>query len=312
MGNTICCCGFSKCSNADEDSDTQTEPLEIVAAQPTASNAENQLPKPEPTLVVETQIDVNVKLPEAPVQRNVSEIMRVTDLQMAPIRQSNIDFIFKNINDYARSELNWQHCNEYLVRLLPVHPNTWEYRDVAELFYETGRHLGIISIDRIQNPFLLAAFLLKKAEMEKKIGVQTVERLFHGTQARKVPDICRNNFDWRLRNKDDPLGFGDGVYFTPSTYIASFYGDNNPYERVMLLVHVLIGEMCFGNWDMILPEEGTDTSVKYNGKEFVKYEDNEFYPAYKITYKFNNVRTFHHQQWKKKQVLARARNYNRL
>ncbi|KAI4454688.1 segment polarity protein dishevelled [Holotrichia oblita] len=68
----------------------------------------------------------------------------------------------------------------------------------------------------------------------------------------------------------------------------------------MLLVHVLVGSETIGSANMRVPPDGYDTSIKPDGHVTVKYEDNEFYPAYRITYKCTNPDQLVNRQQNKK------------
>ncbi|KAI4454689.1 poly [adp-ribose] polymerase [Holotrichia oblita] len=141
-----------------------------------------------------------------------------------------------------------------------------------------------MQIERIQNPYLLAAFLLKKDEMTRRTGQQEIKKLFHGTKEASVMDICNDNFDWRCFGKS--TGHKSvGVSFASTANYANNYVDKTCDNQVMFLVHVLVGKTTIGVSSMKLPPNGFDTSIKPNGDVIVKYEDNEFYPAYKIVYK---------------------------
>lgn len=63
-----------------------------------------------------------------------------------------------------------------------------------------GAHYALNSVLRVENPFLLAQFYLRKTRLdriEKRVSVN----LFHGTRSKNLNPICRDNFNWRLTGK---------------------------------------------------------------------------------------------------------------
>jgi poly [ADP-ribose] polymerase 7/11/12/13 len=124
-------------------------------------------------------------------------------------------------------------------------------------------------------------YLLKKEEYVKRYGRVTEMELFHATCSSNVSSITRNNFDWRRTMR---ARFGIGVSFSPDAHYANAYSNrNNPSRRAMLIAKVLVGSTCNGYDFMKLPGS-VDTSTGNSGKVYVKYSDNEFYPAYVAYY----------------------------
>ncbi|XP_069681554.1 protein mono-ADP-ribosyltransferase PARP11-like [Periplaneta americana] len=178
-----------------------------------------------------------------------------------------------------------------------VQNNTQEYNEVVRLFKTTTqKRFKVTQIERIQNPYLLGCYLLKKSEMESQ-QIYSVEemRLFHGTNKSNVQSICENNFNWRMHGGSTGNRFGKGVSFSPISYYASHYSDKNATEKVMFLVRVLVSNSCIGNGNMNIPPlidnvynlNNTlrcDTAQKSNGHVIVKFCDNEYYPEYLIHY----------------------------
>ncbi|KRT82880.1 hypothetical protein AMK59_3359, partial [Oryctes borbonicus] len=199
----------------------------------------------------------------------------------------NASFVTNNIKTYL-NEYYWDDINyvDRQVHFIPLNSYDPEYEYIDQLFRQTNKKcFKVTHIDRIQNPYLLAAFLLKKDEITKRIGNVGIEELFHGTKAACVPNICNDNFDWRRHGENKGNKFGQGVSFTPISNYATHYADDVMDGRIMLLAYVLIGDEVIGTKDTRLPPRGKDTSIKQDRHVIVKYEDNEFYPAYKITYK---------------------------
>ena len=158
--------------------------------------------------------------------------------------------------------------------------------EINRLFKSTNKKFFYVTkIERVQNPYLMAAFILKMEELEQRIGREPeIQTLFHGTKTAHRNSICCNNFDWRLHGQNCGFKFGKGVSFTPISNYATHYGDEVDANNTMFVVKVLVGLTCEGRQNMALPPPGYDTTQKKNGHVLVKYEDNEYYPEYIITY----------------------------
>lgn len=208
---------------------------------------------------------------------------------------------------------NWTPMNtdkSFMKVPVDVEQNTQEYNEVLRMFKKTTqKRFKVVCIERIQNPYLLGCYLLKKSEMESLRSNPVKEmRLFHGTKQSNVQGICDNNFNWRLHGESKGNIFGQGVSFSPISYYASHYSDKNATVKVMFLVRVLVSNPCIGNRNMTIPPImkdwcgfnttlRCDTSQKENGHVYVKFSDNEFYPEYLIHFtvdpvdKVNKART---------------------
>lgn len=210
-------------------------------------------------------------------------------------RQWNNEYDEVNINDAIVRENRFlkKHCyfdiTESTFNFCKLTKNTQKYNDVSSLFEETmSNRFRITQIDRIDNPYLYGAYLLKKQQLKRRNPGNWEElQLFHGTKKSNVVDICVFNFDWRLYGSSTGHKFGQGVSFSPSASYAVNYC-NKGKKKVMLLCDVLVKDSCVGREDMDLPDDGYDTSESGNGQVVVKYEDHEFYPAYKICFTNKN------------------------
>jgi poly [ADP-ribose] polymerase 7/11/12/13 len=178
-----------------------------------------------------------------------------------------------------------------------VQEYTQEYNKVQHLFKATTqKQFKVVKIERVQNPYLLGCYQLKKNEMECLPGnCVTESRVFHGTQQSHVQNICENNFNWRLHGESTGNRYGKGVSFSPISCYASHYSDKYASVKVMFLVRVLISKSTTGNGNMTIPPlirnvynhksiERYDTAQKEDGQVIVKFCDNEYYPEYLIHY----------------------------
>lgn len=169
--------------------------------------------------------------------------------------------------------------------------NSLEYQEILWLFKKTTqKQFTVHKIYRVQNPYLLGCYLLKKEEMRSRYGHVSEEYLFHGTKEENKYNICRNNFDWRKHGNSVGNIFGKGVSFTPISCYASHYSDKHCSERMMFVSKVLIAEETIGNKDMKIPPVFDypglryDTATKENRQVIVKFSDCEFYPSYVVYY----------------------------
>lgn len=203
---------------------------------------------------------------------------------------------------------NWEpmprHDEIKFVNLKQNHP---EYITIMKLFLKTTRQnlIEIISIHRIQNPYLMGMFMLNKMKMMLETGKVPEETLlFHGTTSSNIDSICLNNFDWRRHGSAKGNKFGQGISLSPSSYYSSFSCKKDKDQKVMIVARVLIGNKCNGDENMSFPPYlrkcsplRFDTSQKPDGQVIVKYTDDEFYPAYKITFKITNVNVYYHSRY---------------
>ncbi|PSN36121.1 hypothetical protein C0J52_17204 [Blattella germanica] len=175
-----------------------------------------------------------------------------------------------------------------------------EFASINSAFRSSQKTFKIVQVDRIQNPYLLGCYMLKRLELKNTFNLVTEKMLFRGTKQRYVHSICEDNFNWRLqegvnsRNK-----FGKGVSFNTSAYNATFYSDKDSMRKMMFLARVLVSKETQHDPDMIVPPKllekwpsnsnqnnvlRFDTTRAHGGKIWVKYSDNDFYPQYLIHY----------------------------
>lgn len=171
-----------------------------------------------------------------------------------------------------------------------LHWSDDQFRKIENLIHNPT--IIIDSIIKVDNPLLMNAYYRKKEEKLKEFNGVEEHLLFHGTKDNNVESICKYNFDWRLYGKNVGHKFGKGVNFSINAKYASAYTDPNSYVKVMIIAKVLIANVCQGKHDMSIPPPGFDTTQKgQNGIVMVKYEDNEFYPAYILYFHFRDRNT---------------------
>ena len=80
-----------------------------------------------------------------------------------------------------------------VVHMVPLQSSSQEYQQVTQHFTSRGGVVNqIIKIERVQNPALYKAYLVKKQSMN---GQENEQQLFHGTTDVNIVPINANNFD---------------------------------------------------------------------------------------------------------------------
>ena len=79
------------------------------------------------------------------------------------------------------------------VHLVLLDPNASEYKKVADKLGKTSP-VTIIKIERVQNPFLCRAYVVRREQMELKNG-SNEKLLFHGTAGDSCPSINKFGFN---------------------------------------------------------------------------------------------------------------------
>ncbi|KAJ3647608.1 hypothetical protein Zmor_019477 [Zophobas morio] len=199
----------------------------------------------------------------------------------------NSSYVYSSSRRFKRPRINPNFYEPATVEYRYLDRSDLPYREIARLI--TNRSIVIDDIVEVQNPVLERAYNQKKSQRLREYGNSLKEELlFHGTKGSNVSSICRFNFDWRLTGSNKGHKFGKGICFSRNAKYASSYSDKS-YYKVMIVAKVLIARICKGYHDMSMPPQGFDTSQKgANGIVLVKYEDNEFYPAYILYYHFND------------------------
>ncbi|KAM4614642.1 protein mono-ADP-ribosyltransferase PARP11 [Polymixia lowei] len=193
-------------------------------------------------------------------------------------------------------------------QLIPLNEFTAEYQTVADFVKNDGmldKH--IVSISRIQNLDLWELYCRKKKQLMRIQGIKEVNerRLFHGTKASNVHNICRYNFDFRLAGTNGH-SFGKGTYFaryaTYSDRYSSWSTDPLPLyggaqgalgqqTKIIFLARVMIGKSKLGDQNFTKPDN--ESTTNYNDscvddinhpKIFVIFDPNQIYPEYLIQY----------------------------
>lgn len=226
------------------------------------------------------------------LQKNIEENMEMMRLQrlktvLEPIKPSKIGNIFLNEVISSSHTTSWSRINRNAVlkyHSLPKHCQ--EFKEILTLFKVSNKSSNYVdNIERIENHYLMSAYLLKREEYRNRYGGNFQEELlFHGTKKQNVYSICMNNFDWRRNGENRRRCYGQGVAFTSISFYATHSTDKMEESKVIIVAKVLLGKIFQSANTLIIPPVGYDTTQINKGKDFIKFDDNEFYPAYVITY----------------------------
>ena len=87
--------------------------------------------------------------------------------------------------------------NDVTVHVVRLDSSSSEYQDVEERIQETvhSYKVDIMSIERIQNPYLYQTYQLLKQKMERDNGESNERQVFHGTNPDNIKKINTQGFD---------------------------------------------------------------------------------------------------------------------
>ncbi|KAJ9600225.1 hypothetical protein L9F63_009485 [Diploptera punctata] len=176
------------------------------------------------------------------------------------------------------------------VNIIDIPKSSEEYKDVVGKI-DTTLNATIRKVVKVDNRLLKDYYNQNKERYRISLnGIFQEMQLFHATADRNVESIVTNNFNKRytVRSK-----FGKGVSFSPSAEYANRYCNRNVgYNRALILTKVLVGKSHEGSYDTYEPMFGYDTTTGNDGKVYVKYNDNEFYPEYVVYYNIDAIGLF--------------------
>ena len=190
--------------------------------------------------------------------------------------------------------------------LVPMDPNSREYRDIKRLFRNTMASY-IEKIERVQNEVLWKRFRDCRRRMEEHLPSAGEKKLFHGTSLTNPEVIYGGDAGFDLRHSDTGM-WGKGSYFAVNASYSSGYSyqkrvlrQSNPLHQ-MFVAKVLTGACITLDPDdqLRFPPERTDQQEGGNvkirrrhdsvqgttgGSEvYIVYDNAQSYPAYLITY----------------------------
>lgn len=254
-------------------------------------------PRPDPRPMVtntrySTEVSSNYRTQPTPNSEIFPRTLRSTEnirtLPVDPLHELTNKFYTLTMNQCLR-ECSWlAFSNE--IDFLQLNEHSPEYDRIKYFFAKNLRqeNPSIMKIEKVKNYVLMGQYLLKKQQYRRRNIDFDEKYYYHGTKQNNLMSICRENFSWRITNRNK---FGKGVSFARTSSYAIHYCDKQPHmTKIMFVAKVLIGKPCLGYENMELPLAGFDTSMKNDGKVIVKFYDNEFYPEYLIHFTANIIR----------------------
>lgn len=182
--------------------------------------------------------------------------------------------------------------------LLPVMPGNSEFTYIQKMVTASMCNIRVTSIQRIQNDYLWKTYQIKKRQLLSlycnDMSELNEQYLFHGTDHRVIDSICCDNFDWRLFGSNIGNMYGQGTYFSNQASVADGYSKADALGlKAIFVVIVLVGTMTVGSRIMDFPPENPKTgryfdttcNDEFNSTIFVKYNRDEYYPAYLVKYR---------------------------
>ncbi|XP_064079320.1 protein mono-ADP-ribosyltransferase PARP12-like isoform X2 [Macrobrachium nipponense] len=178
--------------------------------------------------------------------------------------------------------------------LVTLDADSNEYQEVATRIRLTLPTAFIVSVKRLQNPYLWRLLQFKKEELSRRYDENqlNMQKLFHGVNPSDTEVICTENFDWR-RSDTSNQEFGQGTYFFNSAAVGRTHCKPDEFGRIhMFLAQVVIGMVTEGDPSYTRPPPNPNTGFLYDTTVdniiaptvFVKYEKGEYYPEYIIEF----------------------------
>ncbi|XP_026581465.1 poly [ADP-ribose] polymerase 14-like, partial [Pseudonaja textilis] len=138
--------------------------------------------------------------------------MQAVDDQGMCIALRRIEKVEDNLTTTIPEE--WDAMEETMrLKVVELKPEMMEYKKVRDMFNLTCKEYTIQKIERIQNPYQMKAYQIKKQEMDAKNGSINNERLlFHGTDSTSVTHINSTGFNRSYAGLHGKLCFKAGSW----------------------------------------------------------------------------------------------------
>ncbi|XP_037797621.1 protein mono-ADP-ribosyltransferase PARP12-like [Penaeus monodon] len=178
----------------------------------------------------------------------------------------------------------------------PVNATSSEFMYIKGLLQIGMGNIRVATMERIQNNHLWKAYQNKRKLLlsiyKNDASLINEQYLFHGTKHGAIDLICSESFDWRLFGTNVGNVYGKGTYFTNDSRLSNSYSESKLGLKAVFVAFVLVGTMTKGNRDMEIPPQNTefgrcfDTTCNndFAPNIFVKYNKDEYYPAYIVKY----------------------------
>ncbi|KAK7077038.1 hypothetical protein SK128_016802 [Halocaridina rubra] len=182
------------------------------------------------------------------------------------------------------------HLKERVCRV-KLSPSSREFKAVVN-YLKQYFSPKLEQVERIQHPFLWQALKNKIIDMMRiydDLNKVNIQWLFHGTTFNAVDSIIKDNFDWRLHGTRVGQIYGRGTYFTSDACMAYNYCTSDFAGcKYLFLARVAVGTITAGNPHMVRPPLNPNTGQMFDSTGtdtvIVKYDKQEYYPEYLITF----------------------------
>ncbi|CAF4317306.1 unnamed protein product, partial [Rotaria magnacalcarata] len=156
----------------------------------------------------------------------------------------------------------WEKTTEKKMRFTLLR-ETEEYNSIVTKFNEamTGKYTEIVRIERIQNETWYMQYLTHHLEFKSRLGMDTEQRLYHGSTKEAADDIVKSWFNRSFAGVNGTV-YGVGVYFSSNAaYSHGYARPNENGERNMFVARVLVGKTTPGSSSMKTPPTGSDSTT---------------------------------------------------
>ena len=199
-----------------------------------------------------------------------------------------------------------RHREDEELKIVPVSPNSREFKEIADRFASTMPYATIERLERIQNKVLWRKYRDCKERLGRDLPSVGEKHLFHGTRETDPIAIYGGDAGFDVGHSRVGL-WGPGNYFAVNASYSLNYahaktliGRTTPLRK-MLVAKVLTGLSWASppNRELRFPPERADTGAeegrvrrRYNsvqgttgGSEvYITYTNEQAYPAYVISY----------------------------
>ncbi|XP_022804544.1 uncharacterized protein LOC111341797 [Stylophora pistillata] len=242
------------------------------------------------------------KVRRRPLFRSKSEIERLKSPLELPIPLQPVTPVQStSTSSHGHTPSHWEHVPEDLDFMrVPLTSKSDEFKLAESLFRQTmsENKASIISIERVQNPFLWKKYADKKEWMKKKALVKDNPKLlFHGVDPQVVDTMCEENIDCRALGEDRAAQFGQGAYFTEEAALSNLYcRQDSESFRYMFLCEVIVGSFAKGEPSLTRPPLRSDSEAKKQRYDscvdnvtkptiFVLFASDQYYPTFLVKFK---------------------------
>lgn len=158
------------------------------------------------------------------------------------------------------------------------------YEEISQAITKTYPNSCVCWIEKINNPLLLANYLVQKQQMSYP---NEIKNLFHGTKQHLINTICTHGFD---AQKNKTSAYGIGTYLsTMASYSISYCRRNNRSNDPMVYMFVcdvLAGRVCMGCSNSTIDTNNYDSATDNpkNPTMYIIPHNNAILPKYVVAF----------------------------